>query len=184
MSTGAVLPFLQVGTGVRPLDVPPAEVFFGGGVRVGVDLGRVAPFVGGTVTASDVDAVDADLGIRPVVGSASAGLSIDLATPDAPCTPRIAVGGLVGSGSVTVIDASDGNQVHLGSNLLAGGLAGLAVDARVAGALSLGVEVGVAHVRGRVEVTETDDGDAWSATGAMTFGYADVHLRFDFGRVL
>ncbi len=184
MSAGLVLPFLQIGTGQRVLDVPATEVLFGGGVRAGVDFGRVAPFVGGNVVAVGVSQIGEQNDGSGGWLSVAAGMRVDFAKRDALATPFVSLGGLVGSGEMAFNEslpfAADGYAVGLDPAI--GGFVGAGVDAQVVPGLSLGVEVGAVHTRGRVYfLDEAGGNDDWEASGSATFAYADVHVVFALG---
>ncbi len=177
-------PFLQVGTGQRVLDVPSTESVFGGGVRAGWDFGRVAPFLGGTVTAGGIDVPEDNVKVSGALWSVAAGLRFDLAAPDADATPYLAAGGTIGNGAATFAYDEFDETVTVGASAGPGVFAGFGADALLMPRVALGLEIGGAWASSEVFYRYEEGGrrtEEESYDASALFGYADLHVSFLFG---
>lgn len=179
-------PFLQVGTGQRVLDVPTTELLFGGGSRLGWDLGPVAPFVGGTLLTGGLDLDTTTPDAEKVSGttwSLAGGVRVDLASDPERPLPYLAAGATVGN-AASAFEYPEGDEtVVVGLKAGPGAFGGFGVDAPLAPRLALGLEVGGAYATGKVFLRVEDGPDVERAEypGSAAFGYADLHLSFALG---
>lgn len=177
-------PYLQIGTGHRPLDVPLTDTLFGGGGRLGWDFGPVAPFFGGTVTSGSLAFEEEDdLEISGALWSLMAGARFDLVDQEDAVTPFLSAGVSFGRAAGLVEYTDDDEKYTAGLGAGPGLFGGFGLDAPLIPGVALGLEVGGHWATGELYYEEDYGRDDYEERYDVSaaFGYADLHATFRFG---
>lgn len=177
---------VSMDTGMKPLGLPIGTLL-GGGMRVGVILGPVTPFAGGSASfghgtdqLQDNDFVSG-AGARLFTGQAGARLRI--AQLEAAETYLLA-GALLTehTGYLTFKDGDDKQIANLGFRGL-GGFGGGGVDAHMSNRVSIGVEAGVAYTGANIFTHEEQGNETYDENigGSLVFSYTNLHLTWWLG---
>lgn len=180
--------FAAVGTGIRPLGVPGIESLTGGGARLGVDLGTVAPFLGASATAAAVDLADEEVRLSGSSVSAQLGVRVEGDAGDRPIFPFCTGGVLLSRQRGSVEDERDELISTIGWDNLPGVFGGAGGEAELSDRVGIGLEVGFAALLGQyVEGEHSPSGRLSSDYHAeyklrSLFSYADLHVTFHLGK--
>ncbi len=179
--------FATVGTGIRPLGIPGIESLTGGGARFGVDFGRVAPFLGASVTLASVDAGDSDVVLTGSSFAAQIGARLEADAHDPLIFPFLSGGAILSRQRGSALFEEDDLITTAGWNNLPGVFGGAGAEADVTDRVGIGLEVGFAGLLGKyVEYDHAPSGRLptdYFADGKLRalFTYADLHVTFRLG---
>jgi hypothetical protein len=179
--------FASVGTGIRPLGLSGFEALTGGGARLGVDLGAVAPFVGASVFLASVSPADDEISLAGSSISGQLGARLEADGREARAFP-FATAGVILSRERGSVEFEDDDLVSAaGWESLPGLFGGAGGEAAITPRVGIGLEIGMAALFGQyVESEYSPSGRTPSDYHAEAklrslFTYGDLHVTFRLG---
>ena len=178
---------VSMDTGLKPFGLPISSLL-GGGLRVGVILGPVTPFAGGSATyvsgSDKPQGNDFSTGLSTTLLTGQLGVRFRIAQLEAAETYLLASALLTDhSGAVHESEGSFERVTRAGFNGGIGGFGGGGVDARVSDGVSIGVEGGVAYTAAKLYTKQKEGNEKFDDElgGNAVFTYTNLHLTWWIG---